>query len=124
MTRDSKRLRAAQMLVLANACWALSFPTMKALTLFQQPLLPESSSWFIAALTLTTRFALAAVVVLLVCARTLAQFTWLEIWEGFGLGLFAGVGLIFQMDGLAYTSASTSGFLSQFYCLLILRFVA
>ena len=46
MATDSKRLRAAQMLVLANACWALSFPTMKALTLLQQPLLPESSSWF------------------------------------------------------------------------------
>src|SRR5436309_594205 len=124
MTRDSKRLRAAQMLLLANACWALSFPTMKALTLFAQPLLPQSSSWFIASLTLTIRFALAAVVMLMICGRTLAQITRLEIWQGLGLGLFAGAGLIFQMDGLAYTAASTSAFLTQFYCLLIPLFVA
>ena len=124
MTRDSKRLRAAQMLLLANACWALSFPTMKALTLFAQPLLPQSSSWFIACLTLTIRFALAAVVMLMICGRTLAQITRLEIWQGMGLGLFAGAGLIFQMDGLAYTAASTSAFLTQFYCLLIPLFVA
>ncbi len=124
MATNSKRLRAAQMLVLANACWALSFPTMKALTLLQQPLLPQSSSWFIAASTLTVRFALAAVVVFLISARSLAQITWLEIWQGLGLGLFASAGLIFQMDGLAFTSASTSAFLTQFYCLLIPLWVA
>jgi drug/metabolite transporter (DMT)-like permease len=35
------------------------------------------------------------------------------------LGVFAVAGLIFQMDGLAYTAASTSAFLTQFYCLTI-----
>src|SRR5881409_150495 len=124
MATDPMRLRAAQMLVLANACWALSFPTMKALTLLQQPLLPQSSTWFIASLTVSIRFALAALVVLLMCARTLRQIRWWEVWQGFGLGLFAGIGLIFQMDGLAYTAASTSAFLTQFYCLLIPLLVA
>jgi drug/metabolite transporter (DMT)-like permease len=63
-------------------------------------------------------------VVLLISARTLPQITWLETWEGLGLGFFASAGLIFQMDGLAYTSASTSAFLTQFYCLLIPLWVA
>ena len=119
MWMDPKRLRAAQMLVLANACWALSFPIMKALNFLQAPLLPGSSSWFIASMTISIRSGLAALVMLLVCARTLRQITRLEIWEGLGLGVFASAGLIFQMDGLAYTSASTSAFLTQFYCLLI-----
>jgi drug/metabolite transporter (DMT)-like permease len=60
----------------------------------------------------------------LVCLRTLRGLTRLEIWEGVGLGLFASVGLIFQMDGLIYTSASTSAFLTQFYCLTIPVWVA
>jgi drug/metabolite transporter (DMT)-like permease len=33
--------------------------------------------------------------------------------------VFGGLGIVFQMDGLAYTRASTSAFLTQFYCLLI-----
>jgi len=47
-----------------------------------------------------------------------------EIKEGMGLGLFAAIGLLLQMDGLAYTSASTSAFLTQFYCVLIPLIVA
>ena len=119
MPSESKRLRAMQMLVLANACWALSFPTMKALNFLQGPLLPGSSSWFIASMTISIRFGLAAAIMLPFCVRTLRQITQLELWEGLGLGAFASAGLIFQMDGLAYTSASISAFLTQFYCLLI-----
>ncbi len=112
------------MLVVGNACWALSFPTMKAMAYLQQPLLPESSSWFIASMTLIVRFGLAALVMLIVCWPTLRKFSRLEVWEGVGLGVFASAGLIFQMDGLAYTSASTSAFLTQFYCLIIPLIVA
>jgi drug/metabolite transporter (DMT)-like permease len=119
MLTDPKRLRAAQMLVVANACWALSFPTMKAMAYLQQPLLPGSSSWFIASTTITVRFGLAALVMLFVSVKTCGRMTRLEVTEGVGLGIFASAGLIFQMDGLAYTSASTSAFLTQFYCLLI-----
>src|SRR5688572_19246141 len=108
MSPDSKRLRAVQMLVLANACWALSFPTQKALEAFQRPLLPAGDTWFIAAMSIVLRFSLAAVVMLVLCAPTLRRLTRCEIEEGVGLGLFGGVGLIFQMDGLAHTAASTS----------------
>lgn len=124
MSMPPKQLRALQMLVLGNACWALSFPIMKAVALIQTPLLPQSSSWFIASATIVVRFSLAALVMLFVCWPTLRKLTRLEIWEGAGLGVFAAAGLIFQMDGLAYTSASTSAFLTQFYCLLIPLIVA
>lgn len=124
MSMDPKRLRAMQMLVLANACWALSFPIMKTLNYLQAPLLPGSSTWFIASMTIVGRFSLAAIVMFALCWRTLRGLTRLEIWEGVGLGVFASAGLIFQMDGLAYTSASTSAFLTQFYCLTIPLFLA
>ena len=86
------------MLVFGNACWALSFPTMKAMTLLHQPLLPHSSSWFITGLTLMFRFALATLVMLVICSRTLRNLTALEIWQGAGLGLFAGVGFSYPGD--------------------------
>ena len=35
------------------------------------------------------------------------------------IALFGGVGILFQMDGLAYTSASTSAFLTQGYCVFL-----
>jgi drug/metabolite transporter (DMT)-like permease len=41
-----------------------------------------------------------------------------------GLGLFGGVGILLQIDGMAYTSASTSAFLTQCYCLWIPLWVA
>lgn len=124
MSNDPRRLRAAQMLVLANAGWALSFPAVKALLLVQQPLVPAANSWFLSSLTVAYRFGLAALLMLCICAPTLRQITWLEFWEGLVLGVVSAAGLIFQMDGLAYTSASTSAFLTQFYCLLIPIIVA
>ena len=120
----SKRLLAVLMLALATAGWGVSFPTVKALTLLQEPFLPASGSWFPACLTLAIRFGVASILMGLVCARSLRRLTVLEVEEGVGLGLLTSVGLILQMDGLAHTSASTSAFLTQFYCLLIPLWVA
>src|SRR5262245_11776301 len=114
-----KRRHAAQMLVLATIFWGVSFPTMKALGMMQEKLLPEASSWFGTSLAVTLRFAVAGFLMALWSWRTLSRITWLETWQGLGLGFFGGVGLLFQMDGLAYTSASTSAFLTQCYCLII-----
>jgi drug/metabolite transporter (DMT)-like permease len=124
MSMSGRTLQAVQMLVIANACWALSFPTMKALQMMYRALLPQSNSWFVAASTISVRFALATVVMLLVCIPTLRRITRLEVWQGLGLGIFATAGLVLQMDGLAYTSASTSAFLTQFYCIIIPTWVA
>jgi len=119
MSTHRKPRRAIRMLVFATALWGLSFPTTKALALSQQQLLPGSSSWFIASLCVVYRFALAALILLLFSARTLPRLTRLEFEQGLGLGLFGGVGILLQVDGMAYTAASTSAFLTQCYCLLI-----
>lgn len=107
------------MLVLATALWSVSFPAMKALGLAQQSLVPESSSWFFAALCIGLRFGVAAVAMAVWCLPTWRRLSRLEVSEGIGLGVFSCAGLVLQMDGLAYTSASTSAFLTQCYCLII-----
>jgi drug/metabolite transporter (DMT)-like permease len=111
-------------LIIATASWGLSFPIIKTILLKQEQLVPGSSSEFLASLIAVMRFGAGGIAVLLFSARTLPAITRLEIWQGAGLAFFGGVGIIFQMDGLAHTSASTSAFLTQFYCLLIPIWVA
>ena len=108
-----------QRLVLCTAFWAMSFPVMKALALTQQNLLPQTGSWFFTSLSVTYRFGLAGVLVLLLGCREIRTLRWREVEQGMLLAAFGGVGILFQMDGLAYTSASTSAFLTQGYCVFI-----
>ena len=112
------------MLVLCTAFWALSFPTMKALTMAQQALVPGADSWFFSGLDVMWRFGLAGLVMGLLCLRTWRQLNRCEIEQGLGLAVFGAGGIVLQMDGLAHTSASTSAFLTQCYCLLIPLWVA
>ena len=79
MWTDPKRQRAAQMLVLANACWALSFPTTKALALTQEQLLGNPSTWFLASLLTVFRFGLATLVLLAFSARSIGKLTRSEL---------------------------------------------
>ena len=112
------------MLVLCTAFWSLSFPTMKALTAVQQALVPGASSWFFSSLDVLLRFGLAGLVMLVVSARTLRRLTGSEVEQGLGLAVFGAGGILFQMDGLAHTAASTSAFLTQCYAVLIPVWVA
>src|SRR2546429_5636046 len=108
MARETQRVKAIQMLVLANLFWGLSFPTTKALAMTQQSLLPAASSWFIASLCVVYRFAAAALILLLLSARTLKQTTCLELEQGLGPGVFSGIGNLPQVGGSASTSPRTS----------------
>lgn len=111
------------MLAAATIFWGLSFPIMKSLALLQQQLVPGISSWFSSSVIVIARFGISALLIGLVCIPTIRQLTRLEISQGLGLGLFGSLGLIFQMDGLNYTHASTSAFLTQAY-VAILPFIA
>lgn len=107
------------MLVLATAGWGISFPTMKALALAQEQLVPGQGSLFFASLCVVFRFALAALAMLAVSLRTVRTLTRDEILHGLGIGLFGGFGIVLQMDALSHTSASTSAFLTQVYVFII-----
>ena len=112
------------MLVLANAFWGLSFPLIKAIAFEHQQLLPGSSSWFITACMLAPRFLLATAILLLVQRGALRGIKAAEVRQGASLALFAVLGMAFQNDGLQYTSASTSAFLTQIYAILIPMWLA
>ena len=107
------------MLLLTTIFWGISFPTMKALSLVQSHVLPDASSWFVTSVVGFTRFGLAALIMAAWSWRTLPHLTRSELWQGVGLGFFGGGGMILQMDGLSYTQASTSAFITQCYCLWI-----
>lgn len=82
-------------------------------------MLPESGSWFVAACTIYPRFVLGAAVVVALGFGALRTLTRGELRQGLMLGLFAFAGMILQNDGLQFTSASTSAFLTQLYVILI-----
>jgi len=92
---------------------------MKALALTQQNLLPQSGSWFFTSLSVFYRFGLAGLLLLPFAWRQLRTLRKLEVEQGMLIAFFGGVGILFQMDGLAYTSASTSAFLTQGYCVFL-----
>jgi drug/metabolite transporter (DMT)-like permease len=119
-----RQVRAAVMLALATVFWGLSFPLAKALVIAQRGLLPEADSLFLAALGLVLRFGLAAAVLAVFSFKTLRALNRGEVWQGVGLGFFGGAGMLLQMDGLTYTAASTSAFLTACYCVVIPVIVA
>lgn len=116
--------RAVRMLLLTTLFWGLSFPIVRSLSILQQKLLPETNLLFHAGLTGFVRFSAATVVMLFLCYRTLPRLTRSELWQGVGLGFFAGMGILLQMDGLSYTSASMSAFLTQTFCVYVPIIVA
>jgi drug/metabolite transporter (DMT)-like permease len=75
-------------------------------------------------LSVTSRFGVAGLILLAVAFRQLRTLTRRELEQGLALALFNTGGILFQMDGLAYTSASTSAFLTQGYCIFIPVWVA
>ncbi|HEV2691769.1 MAG TPA: EamA family transporter [Verrucomicrobiae bacterium] len=116
---EARRSRAIGMLMLATPCWALSFPVMKALALEQHRLLPDAGSWFFTALGVMIRFGVAGLLLLPLLFRTRGKISGRELEQGIALALFGGAGIVFQMDGLTYTAASTSAFLTQGYTVFI-----
>jgi drug/metabolite transporter (DMT)-like permease len=123
-TTPALHRQAIWMLLLANLFWGLSFPLIKSLALLHERLVPGSSTWFITATTLLPRFALAGLLLALLCGAQLRRLTRSEWRQGLGLGLFAMAGMTLQVDGLQYTSASKSAFLTQLYAIMIPIYLA
>ena len=119
MAKPTLRFQAILMLFLATLCWSCSFVLIKSIALDYHARLPQRGSEFITCLIMVFRFGGAALIVLFFCLATLRRLIWLEIWQGVGLAAIGGLGLWIQMDGLNYTLASTSAFLTQLYCVFI-----
>ncbi len=113
------------MLLLTTVLWGLSFPLAKAVGAAQSAALPASASTpFLTALTLVFRFALAAAILAGISVLTLRSLTRRELWQGLGLGVTCGAGMLLQIDGLNYTAASTAAFFTSCYVVFIPVLVA
>jgi drug/metabolite transporter (DMT)-like permease len=119
-----RRGRAILMLVLTTAAWGLSFPGGKALLTAANGALPGRDPWFFSSLMIGVRFGLAALLLWLFHPRAFAQMRASELRQGIGLGICGGLGMLFQADGLGFTAASTSAFLTQFASVLVPLVVA
>ena len=123
-TTPAQHRQAIWMLLLGNLLWGVSFPLIKSLVLLQERLVPGGSSWFITASSLLPRFLIGGLVLGLICFKAMRTMTRSELRQGLGLGAFVTAGMIFQNDGLQFTSASTSAFLTQFYAIMIPAWLA
>lgn len=112
------------MLLLVTGFWGMSFPLMKAAGLLATVHAPEAGTWFFTAMMLLPRYVLATAVLAVVLGPGLRTLTRREWQQGLAIGGFASMGMLFQADGLQFTAASTSAFLSQFYVILIPLWVA
>lgn len=124
MDTRAKHTTALLMLLFTNFLWGFSFPLLKAVAFQHELLLPGSGNWFITAMSLAPRFLLGALFMAAVSWSQLRTMTGSEWRQGLALGLTAGCGMFFQIEGLQTISASTSAFLTQFYAVMIPIFVA
>lgn len=116
---NSKAFLATVMLLIATFCWGVSFPVMKALTIEEHLTIPTANSFFCSFAALCLRYGIACLVLFIICIPSLRLIKKREIVHGIILGIAIGFGSILQMDGLNYTTASTSAFLTSFYALLV-----
>jgi drug/metabolite transporter (DMT)-like permease len=121
---SADRLRALSMLVLATFFWGLSFPLIKSIILLHAKLLPHASTSFWTVYTVAPRFLLGVLIIWALHPRDSWRATALEWKQGIIIGGFSAAGMLFQNDGLQFTHASTSAFLTQFYAILIPVWVA
>ncbi|MCU0777767.1 MAG: DMT family transporter [Akkermansiaceae bacterium] len=105
-------------LILACALWGVSFPLLKALQMEQVGRVPDAGSVFLSAWIQFARFGMGALLLLPFVIRG-GPPTRLEWRQGVRLALWGGAGMVLQADGLAYTDASTSAFLTQGYCIVL-----
>ena len=84
---------------------------------------PDESTLFFSSWVQLSRFLLAGIIMLLLTLKQTRP-TRLEIRQGLTLAFWGGIGMWLQADGLAYTEASTSAFLTQTYCVFLPLWVA
>jgi drug/metabolite transporter (DMT)-like permease len=124
MSTGQLRAKAIRILLLCTLFWGLSFPVMKALGLAQHNLVPAAGTWFLTFLGVLYRFGASALILGLISFASLRTISRREIEQGIVIAIFGAGGILFQMDGLAYTQASTCAFLTQGYCVFIPLWVA
>lgn len=114
-----QRKQAVIMLLITNLFWGISFPVVKALGFLHAQLVPEAGTWFATFYCIAPRFVLATLVLMVVQYRGFWRITKAEWQQGGLIAGFSSIAMVLQNDGLQFTEASTSAFLTQLYAILI-----
>jgi len=111
--------RAAGILLLATAASGLGFVFGKASLLMQGPFAPGESTWFLAAQNMVPRFALGVLLLGALHGAGVLRLTAREWAQAGFMAVCSFAGSMLQTDGLQYTTASVTAFITQFYVVLI-----
>lgn len=121
-TDSTKYRKSVAALFLATSLWGASFILIKILDDFQAPLAMSQGipGEFLTSSQLFLRYiiAISFLFPILFFFRGL-KFYRGEFIVGVGSGVFSAAGMLLQTDGLRFTSASVSAFLTQAYCVLL-----
>lgn len=115
----SERVKARLILLFSGVFWGLSFPLVKALLLLNERLIPQGGGTFRMLYAAAPRFFVALGLLAAFQIRQGFRITRPEWRQGLLVGGYAAVAMLLQNDGLRFTQASTSAFLTAFYAILI-----
>ncbi len=111
--------RARILLVIACMGWGVGFPLMKAVMDAQRALTGADGVWITSQIQLVRYVAAGVILSLLAWWTTRRRPTTGEWTQGAVCGVAAAIGMQLQVDALNHAPASTVGFITQFYVLVI-----
>ncbi|MBS0630765.1 MAG: hypothetical protein JSS11_02545 [Verrucomicrobia bacterium] len=110
---------AVAILTLCTATTGVSFVLTKASIEAQLALVPGESTWFVSAQNMVPRFATGLVLLVALHGWGVLRLTAAEWRQAVFLALTSTCGCLLQLDGMQFTGASVTAFLTQFYVILI-----
>jgi drug/metabolite transporter (DMT)-like permease len=119
MTATAQRWRAITVLFWGSAGTGVSFVLGKASFQVQLPCVAGESTWFMAAQNMAPRLAIGVGLLVALYGVRVLRLTAMEWRQAWFMAVTSFAGCLFQLDGLQYTTASVTAFLTQFYVILI-----
>lgn len=115
---------AVAFMTLGTFTTGVGFVLTKASMAVQLELVPRESTWFVAAQNMVPRFLTGLLMLLALGGRDVVRLTAAEWRQAAFLALTSTCGCLLQMDGLQFTTASVTAFLTQFNVILIPLWIA
>lgn len=119
MNAAQKRWQAVLMLAFSTVVTGVSFVLTKASMQAQLPLVPGESTWFVAAQNMVPRFAIGVLLLVGLHGWGVLRLTAREWRQAAFMAVCSAGGCLLQMDGMQFTTASVTAFVTQFFVILI-----
>lgn len=119
MNPTGRHWLAVGVLLATTVTTGASFVMTKASVLLQAALVPAESTWFVAAQNMAPRFALGVLMLVALHGWRVLQLTRREWAQAAFMAVCSAGGCLFQTDGMQFTGASVTAFVTQFFVILI-----